>query len=126
MKEAFDCQTNSPFQYLRKCIKSSMENMLTDVRVLRVNEYITYVSVRLYGNRSQMTLKCGKNKKKWINEVQATVSLMFLPYFDVIVTAAGSLCVLYIKKGKILLTLGLPVSDQDRISPNYIYTISCR
>ena len=64
MKEAFDCQTNSPRQYLRKCIKSSMENMHTDVRVLRVNEYITYVSVRLFGNRSQMTLKYGKNKKR--------------------------------------------------------------
>ena len=41
-----------------------MANMHTDVRVLRVNEYITYVSVRLFGNRSQMTLKCGKNKKR--------------------------------------------------------------
>ena len=40
-----------------------MENMHTDVRVLRVNKYITYVSVRLFGNRSQMTLKFGKNKK---------------------------------------------------------------
>ena len=64
MKEAFDCQTNSPRRYLWKCIKSSMENMHTDVRMLRVNKYITYVSVRLFGNRSQMTLKCGKNKKR--------------------------------------------------------------
>ena len=38
--------------------------MHTDVRVLRVNEYITYVSVRLFGNRSQMTSKCGKNEKR--------------------------------------------------------------
>ena len=33
----FDCQTNSPLQYQRKCVRNSMENMDTDVRVLRVN-----------------------------------------------------------------------------------------
>ena len=27
MKEAYDWLTNSPFQYLGKCVKSSMENM---------------------------------------------------------------------------------------------------
>ena len=32
-KEPFDWQTNSPCQHLRKCIKSSVENMHTDVRV---------------------------------------------------------------------------------------------
>ena len=36
MKEVFDWQTNSPCQHLRRCIKNSMENMHTDVRVLRV------------------------------------------------------------------------------------------
>ena len=34
--EAFDCQTNSPCQHLKKCIKNSMENMHTDVIVKKV------------------------------------------------------------------------------------------
>ena len=33
----FDCLTNSPCQYQRKCIENSVENMGTDVRVSRVN-----------------------------------------------------------------------------------------
>ena len=33
MIEALDCSTNSPYQHLRECIKNSMENMSTDVRV---------------------------------------------------------------------------------------------
>ena len=36
VKEPFDWQTNSPCQHLRKCIKNNVENMYTDVRVLRV------------------------------------------------------------------------------------------
>ena len=28
-----DCETNSPFQNLKKCIENSIENMHTDVRV---------------------------------------------------------------------------------------------
>ena len=32
-KEPFDWQTNSPCQHHRKCIKISVENMHTDVRV---------------------------------------------------------------------------------------------
>ena len=38
--------------------------------------------MRLFGNRSQMTSKCGKNKEV-THEPQASVSLMFLPHFDV-------------------------------------------
>ena len=38
MKEAFDWQTNSPCQHLRKCFKSSMENMHTNFRVERVKK----------------------------------------------------------------------------------------
>ena len=37
-----------------------------------------HVAVRLFSNKSQMTSKCGKNKK-----VAASVSLMLLPHFDV-------------------------------------------
>ena len=36
------------------------------------------VAVRLFSSRSQMTSKCGKNKK-----VAQSVSLMFLSHFDV-------------------------------------------
>ena len=42
-----------------------------------------HVAVRLFSNRSQMTLKCGKNKTV-AHEVIAECSLMFLPHFDVL------------------------------------------
>ena len=42
-----------------------------------------HVAVRLFSNRSQMTSKCGKNKKV-AHEAQPRVSLMFLPHFDVL------------------------------------------
>ena len=41
-----------------------------------------HVAVRLFSNRSQMTSKCGKNKKV-AHEAQPSVSLMFLPHLDV-------------------------------------------
>ena len=66
-----------------------------------------HVAVRLFSNRSQMTSKCGKNKKV-AHEAQPSVSLMFLPHFDVICdlllnrrTATWNLFVLYNKKIKI-------------------------
>ena len=64
------------------------------------------VAVRLFSNRSQMTSKCGKNKKV-AYEAQPSVSLMFLPHFDVLCdlllnrrTATWNLFVLYNKKLK--------------------------
>ena len=42
-----------------------------------------HFAVRLFSNRSQMTSKCGKNKKV-AHEAQPSVSLMFLPHFDVL------------------------------------------
>jgi len=39
-----------------------------------------HVAVRLFNDRSQMTSKCGKNKKV-AHEAQPSVSLMFLPHF---------------------------------------------
>ena len=63
--------------------------------------------MRLFSNRSQMTSKCGKNKKV-AHEAQPSVSLMFLPHFGVICdlllnrrTATWNLFVLYNKKIKI-------------------------
>ena len=60
-----------------------------------------HVAVRLFSNRSQMTSKCGKNKKV-AHEAQPSVSLMFLPHFDVLCdlllnrrTATWNLFVLY-------------------------------
>ena len=68
---------------------------------------IFQVAVRLFINRSQMTSKCGKNKKA-AHEAQPSVSLMFLPHFDVLCdlllnrrTATWNLFVLYNKKIKI-------------------------
>ena len=49
-------------------------------------DYLTnrfQVVVRLFSNRSQMTLKCGKNKRV-AHEAQPSVSLMFLPHFVVV------------------------------------------
>ena len=40
-------------------------------------------AARLFSNRSQMTSKCGKNKVV-AHESQASLSLMFLPHFDVL------------------------------------------
>ena len=66
-----------------------------------------HVAMRLFSNRSQMTSKCGKNKKV-AHEAQPSVSLMFLPHFDVICdlllnrrTATWNLFVLYNNKIKI-------------------------
>ena len=42
-----------------------------------------HVAVRLFSNRSQMTSKCGKNNKV-AHEAQPSVSLMFLPHFEVL------------------------------------------
>ena len=65
-----------------------------------------HVAVRLFSNRSQMTSKCGKNKKV-AHEAQPSVSLMFLPHFDVFCnlllnrrTATWNLFVLYNKELK--------------------------
>ena len=64
------------------------------------------VAVHLFINRSQMTSKCGKNKKV-AHQAQPSVSLMFLPHFDVLCdlllnrrTAIWNLFVLYNKELK--------------------------
>ena len=64
-----------------------------------------HVAVRLFSNRSQMTSKCGKNKKVTHTRRQPSVSLMFLPHFDVFCdlllnrpTATWNLFVLYNKE----------------------------
>ena len=72
-------------------------------------DYLTnrsLVAVRLFSNRSQMTSKCGKNKKV-AHEAQLSVSLIFLPHFDIICDlllnrsmATWNLFVLYNKKLK--------------------------
>ena len=56
--------------------------MLPDVRCFYLTNRFQ-VAVRLFSNRSQMTSKCGK-KKKVAHEAQPSVSLMFLPHFDVL------------------------------------------
>ena len=63
-----------------------------------------HVAVHLFSNRSQMTSKCGKNKKV-AHKAQPSVSLMFLPHFDVLCDlllnrrmATWNLFVLYNKK----------------------------
>ena len=64
------------------------------------------VAVRLFRNRSQMTSKCGKNKKV-AHEAQPSMSLIFLSHFDVLYdlllnrrTATWNLFVLYNKELK--------------------------
>ena len=65
-----------------------------------------HVAVCLFSNRSQVTSKCGKNKKV-AHEALPSVSLMFLPHFDILCdlllnrrTATWNLFVLYNKKLK--------------------------
>ena len=72
--------------------------------ILLKKNYLTnrfHVAVPLFSNRSQMTSKCGKNNEV-AHEPQASVSLMFLPHFDVLCdlllnrpTATWNLFVLY-------------------------------
>ena len=53
---------------------------------MRITLHLTnrfQVTVGLFSNRSQRTSKCGKNKKV-AHEAQPSVSLMFLPHFDVL------------------------------------------
>ena len=78
------------------------------------------VAVHLFSNRSQMTSKCGKNKKV-AHEAQPSVSLMFLPHFDVICdlllnrrTATWNLFVLYNKELKKVLMM----TSSIRLSSN--------
>ena len=64
--------------------------------------------MHLFSNRSQMMSKCGTCKnKKVAHEAQPSVSLMFLPHFDVLCdlllnrcTATWNLFVLYKKELK--------------------------
>ena len=76
------------------------------------------VAVCLFSNRSQMMSKCGKNKKV-AHKAQPSVSLMFLPHFDVLCdlllnrrTATWNLFVLYNKELKKVLMMmsSLPLS----------------
>ena len=69
------------------------------------------VAVCLFSNRSQMMSKCGENKKV-AREVQLSVSLMFLPHFDILCdlllnrrTATWNLFVLYNKELKKVLMM---------------------
>ena len=57
-------------------------HLANNTRSLLNNWNRFHVAVRLFGNRSQMTSKCDKNKEV-THEPQASVSLMFLPHFDV-------------------------------------------
>ena len=63
----------------KKCLKIPRSKLTTIVGL--TNRF--HVAVRLFSNRSQMTSKCGKNKKV-AHEAQPSVSLMFLPHFDVL------------------------------------------
>ena len=69
------------------------------------------VAVRLFSSRSQMSSKCGRNKKV-AHEAQPIVSLMFLPHFDVLCdlllnrrTATWNLFVLYNREFKKVLMM---------------------
>ena len=56
--------------------------------------------MRLFSNISQVTSKCGKNKK-----VHTDVSLMFLPHFDFLYDQLLNRCTFYIiRKQKMFMT----------------------
>ena len=100
---------NSQLQAMDKCVYAIVVDPQERKKKFNV-VYLTnrfHVAVLLFSNRSQMTSKCGKNKKV-AHEAQPSVSLMFLPHFDVICdlllnrrTATWNLFVLYNKKIKI-------------------------
>ena len=71
---------------------------------------MTYVAVRLFSNRSQMTSKCGKNNEV-AHEPQAIVSLMFLPHFGVI-------CDLLLNRPTTTWNLFVLYNDQKRKKTN--------
>ena len=114
-----------------KHIKSRGIFSFCEVRILR-NRF--HVAVRLFSNRSQMTSKCGKNKKV-AHKVQPSVSLMFLPHFDVLCdlllnrrTATWNLFVLYNKKLKymeknaFLFQFSTLTDTKIAVTWSYVYT----
>ena len=71
-----------------------------------------HVAVRVFSNRSQMTSKCRKNKEV-AHEPQASVSLLFLPHFDV-------LCDLLLNRPTATWNLFVLCNDQKRKRPIHI------
>ena len=78
--------------------------------------------MHLFSDRSQMKSKCGKNKKV-AHEAQPSVSLMFLPHFDVLCDlllnrcmATWNLSVLYNKElTKVLMMMSSICLSSDRL-----------
>ena len=70
----------------------------------------------LFSNRSQITSKCGKNKKV-AHETQPSVSLIFLPHFDV-------LCDLLLNRR--MVTWNLFVSYNEELKKVLMMTSSIR
>ena len=71
-----------------------------------------HVAVRLFSNRSQMTSKCRKNKEV-AHEPHASVSLLFLPHFDVF-------CDLLLNRPTATWNLSVLYNDQKRKRPIHI------
>ena len=103
--------------YVRVLIRIScvmLEKYVGNYLVRLTNRF--QVAVRLFSNRSQMTSKCGKNKK-----VAHEARGMFLPHFDVLCdlllnrrTATWNLFVLYNKELKKVLMM----TSSIRLSSN--------
>ena len=82
---------------------------------LKSLSYLTnrfHVAVRLFSNRSLMTSKSRKNKEV-AHEPQASVSLSFLPHFDV-------LCDLLLNRPTATWNLFVLYNDQKRKTPIHI------
>ena len=95
-----------------------LQHFLKQISIYLTNRF--QVAMHLFSNRSQMTSKCGKNKKV-AHEAQPSVSLMFLPHFDVLCdlllnrrTATWNLFVLYNKELKKVLMM----TSSIRLSSN--------
>ena len=71
-----------------------------------------HVAVPLFSNRSQMTSKCRKNKEV-AHKPQASVSLLFLPHFNV-------LCDLLLNRPTATWNLFVLYNDQKRKRPIHI------
>ena len=96
-------------QYLKACFVS------TKIQICPHYFYVTnrfHVAVRLFSNRSQMTSKCRKNKEV-AHEPQASVSLLFLPHFDI-------LCDILLNRAMATWNLFVLYNDQKRKRPIHI------
>ena len=128
-----DCETNSPYQHLRECIGNSMENIHAYVRVERVKILLASISYRIpvqhltglwwkFTWSFYLTSQCTFRSTLF---VVCSVPMLFSSLvFDStkrVLLGKGLYLSLYV-----IINPLTPMSDQNRIFPHNIHTISSR